>query len=138
MRERLPNVAVTVTTNLQPKRSAEEVAEALPAIVSERKPDLVIWQTGTVDAECVAKALEKLTAGVAKAETKGDCSHLGQTATLANAAGALAEAETCALQPGAPGCDPCGNGFSDVGEPCAGAELSGCGCVVWRAVVGVQ
>ena len=50
LRERLPNVAVTVTTNLQPKRSAEEVAEALPAIVSERKPDLVIWQTGTVDA----------------------------------------------------------------------------------------
>jgi lysophospholipase L1-like esterase len=50
LRERLPNVAVTVTTNLQPKRTAEEVAEALPAIVSEHKPDLVIWQTGTVDA----------------------------------------------------------------------------------------
>jgi GDSL-like Lipase/Acylhydrolase family len=50
LRERLPNVAVTVTTNLQPKRTAEDVAEALPAIVSERKPDLVIWQTGTVDA----------------------------------------------------------------------------------------
>ena len=45
LRERLPNVTVTVTTNLQPKKTAEEVAEALPAIVSERKPDLVVWQT---------------------------------------------------------------------------------------------
>jgi hypothetical protein len=50
LRERLPGVAVTVTTNLQPKKSAEEVAEALHAIVTERKPELVIWQTGTVDA----------------------------------------------------------------------------------------
>jgi hypothetical protein len=50
LRERLPGVAVTVTTNLQPKKTAEEVAEALHAIVVERKPQLVIWQTGTVDA----------------------------------------------------------------------------------------
>jgi hypothetical protein len=50
LRERLPGVTVTVTTNLQPKKTAEEVAEALPAIVTERKPDLTVWQTGTVDA----------------------------------------------------------------------------------------
>lgn len=50
LRERLPKVTVTVTTNLQPKRTAEEVVEQLPALVGERKPDLVIWQTGTVDA----------------------------------------------------------------------------------------
>lgn len=50
LRERLPGVEVTVTTSLQPKKTAEEVAEALQALVSERKADLLIWQTGTVDA----------------------------------------------------------------------------------------
>jgi len=50
LRERLPGVAVTVTMSLQSKRTAEEVADGLQAIVTERKPDLVIWQTGTVDA----------------------------------------------------------------------------------------
>ena len=50
LRERLPGVEVTVTTNLQPKKTAEEVAEILSALVKERKADLVIWQTGTVDA----------------------------------------------------------------------------------------
>lgn len=50
LRERLPGVEVTVTTNLQPKKTAEEVADVLSALVTERKADLVIWQTGTVDA----------------------------------------------------------------------------------------
>jgi hypothetical protein len=50
LREKLPGVAVTVTTNVQPKRTAEEVAETLPALVAEHKPNLLIWQTGTVDA----------------------------------------------------------------------------------------
>jgi hypothetical protein len=50
LREKLPGVAVTVTTNLQPKRTAEEVAETLQGLVSERRPNLLIWQTGTVDA----------------------------------------------------------------------------------------
>jgi hypothetical protein len=50
LRERLPGVAVTVTTSLQPKRTAEEIADMLQALVTERKADLVIWQTGTVDA----------------------------------------------------------------------------------------
>lgn len=50
LREKLPGVAVAVTTNLQPKRTAEEVAEMLQAIVAERRPNLLIWQTGTVDA----------------------------------------------------------------------------------------
>ena len=50
LREKLPGVAVTVTTNLQPKRTAEEVAELLQAMITERKPNLLIWQTGTVDA----------------------------------------------------------------------------------------
>jgi hypothetical protein len=50
LRELLPGVAVTVTTSVQPKRSAEEVVEALPALIGEHKPSLVVWQTGTVDA----------------------------------------------------------------------------------------
>lgn len=50
LREKLPGVAVSVTTSLQPKRTAEEVAETLQELVTERKPDLLIWQTGTVDA----------------------------------------------------------------------------------------
>jgi lysophospholipase L1-like esterase len=50
LREKLPAVAVTVTTNLQPKRTAEEVAETLQALVGEHKPQLLVWQTGTVDA----------------------------------------------------------------------------------------
>jgi hypothetical protein len=50
LRELLPGVSVTVTTSVQPKRSAEEVAEGLPALISEHKPSLLIWQTGTVDA----------------------------------------------------------------------------------------
>jgi hypothetical protein len=50
LREKLPGVAVSVTTSLQQKRSAEEVAEGLQAMVAERKPQLLIWQTGTVDA----------------------------------------------------------------------------------------
>jgi len=50
LRELLPGIAVTVTTSLQPKRSAEEVVEGLPALISEHKPSLVVWQTGTVDA----------------------------------------------------------------------------------------
>lgn len=50
LRELLPGIAVTVTTSLQPKRSAEEVVEGLPALIGEHKPSLVVWQTGTVDA----------------------------------------------------------------------------------------
>ena len=50
LRKKLPGVAVTVTANLQPRRTAEEVAETLQALVTEHKPELLIWQTGTVDA----------------------------------------------------------------------------------------
>ena len=50
LREKLPGVTVTVTANVQPKRTAEDVAETLAPLVNERKPNLLIWQTGTVDA----------------------------------------------------------------------------------------
>lgn len=50
LRAKLPGVAVTVTTSIQQRRPAEEVVETLRALVAERKPNLLIWQTGTVDA----------------------------------------------------------------------------------------
>jgi len=50
LREKLPGVTVDIRTNVQPRRTAEEAGAILEKLVLERKPDLVIWQTGTVDA----------------------------------------------------------------------------------------
>jgi hypothetical protein len=48
--EKLPNVKVEVVLELQVKRTAEEMVPTLGKLVEDRKPDVVIWQTGTVDA----------------------------------------------------------------------------------------
>lgn len=50
LRERLPQVAVNVSVELQSKKTAEEVAAGLVKLVEGKKPSLVVWQTGTVDA----------------------------------------------------------------------------------------
>jgi len=50
LREKLPSVAVNVGVELQVKKTAEEIAPSLAKLVEDRKPTLVIWQTGTVDA----------------------------------------------------------------------------------------
>jgi hypothetical protein len=50
LRERLPSVPVNVSVELQAKKTAEEVASTLVKLVEGKKPTLVIWQTGTVDA----------------------------------------------------------------------------------------
>jgi lysophospholipase L1-like esterase len=50
LREKLPAVTVNLNVELYPKKTAEEVAAGLAKVVAERKPTLVIWQTGTVDA----------------------------------------------------------------------------------------
>ncbi len=50
LRDRLPNVAIAVSVDLQPKKTAEEVAAGLNKLIADKKPDLVVWQTGTVDA----------------------------------------------------------------------------------------
>ncbi len=47
---RLPGTNVTVQTNVQSRRTAADMLNALEAVVLESKPKLVIWQTGTVDA----------------------------------------------------------------------------------------
>lgn len=48
--EKLPGVAVEVALELQVKKTAEEMAPTLAKLIEDKKPDLVIWQTGTVDA----------------------------------------------------------------------------------------
>jgi hypothetical protein len=50
LRDKLPSVAVNVSVELQVKKTAEEVAAGLVKLVEGKKPTLVIWQTGTVDA----------------------------------------------------------------------------------------
>ena len=46
----LPGVAVKVTTYARARETASEMEGKLPRIISESKPALVIWQTGTADA----------------------------------------------------------------------------------------
>ena len=50
LREKLPSVAVNVSVELQVKKTAEEVAGGFVKLMEIKKPTLVIWQTGTVDA----------------------------------------------------------------------------------------
>jgi hypothetical protein len=50
LREKLPSVPVNVSVELQTKKTAEEVAAGLVKLMEGKKPVLVIWQTGTVDA----------------------------------------------------------------------------------------
>jgi len=50
LKEKLPSIAVNVTVEIQAKKTAEEVAVGLSKLVEGKKPTLVIWQTGTVDA----------------------------------------------------------------------------------------
>jgi hypothetical protein len=50
LKEKLPSLAVNVSVEIQPKKTAEEVAAGMVKLVEAKKPTLVIWQTGTVDA----------------------------------------------------------------------------------------
>jgi hypothetical protein len=50
LKAKLPSVAVNVTVELQARKTAEEVAKGLVSLLEGKKPNLVIWQTGTVDA----------------------------------------------------------------------------------------
>jgi lysophospholipase L1-like esterase len=45
-----PQAKVEVTTDVQSRRTAEDMAKALPPDLAKIRPQLVIWQTGTVDA----------------------------------------------------------------------------------------
>ena len=50
LREKLPSVAVNVSVELQVKKTADEAAGGFIKLLEAKKPTLVIWQTGTVDA----------------------------------------------------------------------------------------
>jgi len=50
LKERLPQVIVNVSTEIQPKKTAEETESGLVKLMEAKKPTLVIWQAGTVDA----------------------------------------------------------------------------------------
>jgi GDSL-like Lipase/Acylhydrolase family len=48
--QRLPGVAVKVVTLLRTRLTAEDLAKGMDKLVADEKPNLVIWQTGTIDA----------------------------------------------------------------------------------------
>jgi hypothetical protein len=50
LKEKLPALTVNVAVELQTKRTAEDVATGLAKLLEGKKPVLVVWQTGTVDA----------------------------------------------------------------------------------------
>jgi len=50
LRSLLPGVAIKVATYARPRETASEMEAKLPQVLSESKPALVIWQTGTADA----------------------------------------------------------------------------------------
>jgi hypothetical protein len=50
MSEELPRVRIRVDVRAAPRRSVMEVQPLLPALLAEVKPNLVIWQSGTVEA----------------------------------------------------------------------------------------
>ena len=51
LREKLPStITVNVSVEIQIKKTAEEAAGGFVKLLEARKPTLVIWQTGTVDA----------------------------------------------------------------------------------------
>jgi hypothetical protein len=50
LKEKLPSIPVNVSLELQAKKTAEEVAVGIVNLIEAKKPTLVIWQTGTVDA----------------------------------------------------------------------------------------
>jgi|RhiMethySRZTD1v2_1073278.scaffolds.fasta_scaffold298875_2 GDSL-like lipase/acylhydrolase family protein len=73
LKARLPNVTVNVAVHAAPRHTAGDMVDELKKIVREQRPDLVIWQTGTVDAmraiepdefgSVLNRAVEKLRAG---------------------------------------------------------------------------
>ena len=50
LKEKRPAVAVHLSVEIQAKKTAEELAGGLVKLMEDKKPTLVIWQTGTVDA----------------------------------------------------------------------------------------
>jgi lysophospholipase L1-like esterase len=50
LQQRLPSVKVKVVTLVRSRLSAEDLAKGMGKLLIDERPDLVIWQSGTVDA----------------------------------------------------------------------------------------
>jgi hypothetical protein len=50
LREKLPAVEVNVSVEIQVKKTADEAAGTFVKLLEDKRPTLVVWQTGTVDA----------------------------------------------------------------------------------------
>jgi hypothetical protein len=50
LKAKLPSIEVNLSVEIQAKKTSEEVVVGLPKLLENKKPTLVIWQTGTVDA----------------------------------------------------------------------------------------
>jgi lysophospholipase L1-like esterase len=50
LRQRLPGVTVKVVTLVRTRQTTDDLAQGMAKLLSDEKPDLVIWQTGTIDA----------------------------------------------------------------------------------------
>src|SRR5712692_9653248 len=50
LKQRLPAVAVKVVTLVRSRQTAEDLAKGMAKLLVDEKPDLVIWQSGTIDA----------------------------------------------------------------------------------------
>jgi hypothetical protein len=50
LKQKLPSVPISLSVELQTSKTAEEVDATLVKLVEAKRPTLVIWQTGTVDA----------------------------------------------------------------------------------------
>jgi hypothetical protein len=50
LKERLPDYNIRVTIHAEPRKSITEILAAIPKVLADVKPTLVVWQTGTVEA----------------------------------------------------------------------------------------
>jgi hypothetical protein len=50
LKEKLPSIPINLSAEIQPGKTAEETHAGLVKLVEVKRPTLVIWQTGTVDA----------------------------------------------------------------------------------------
>lgn len=50
LKEKLPTSAINLSVELLPSKTAEEAASSFARLVEAKRPTLVVWQTGTVDA----------------------------------------------------------------------------------------
>jgi len=72
--QKLPGVDIKITTDVKSRRTAVEMVKILPNDLGAAKPDLLIWQTGTVDAmlavdpDVFSQALDK---GINIAQSEG-------------------------------------------------------------------